>query len=134
MVSVKVDRKRKIQRHYPAARDSDVKQGISVGWADVYDKGLDGQTIDITGVPTGKYWLSVTADPLNRLVESNENNNTTCIAIDLHVNDDLRSCVFNVVRRTHASHTTNSSASTICATITNSPSRQRQRSPSKSIN
>lgn len=35
-------------------------QGISSGWADVYGKELDGQWIDITGVPEGDYILRVT--------------------------------------------------------------------------
>lgn len=35
-------------------------QGITSGWADVYGKDLDGQWIDITGVPEGDYILRVT--------------------------------------------------------------------------
>ena len=58
-------------------------QGISVGWADVYDRGLEGQSIDITNVPDGDYWLETVVDPDNRLVESNENNNITRIQIAL---------------------------------------------------
>ena len=34
-------------------------QGISVGWADVYDKGLDCQWLDVTDVPAGNYTLEV---------------------------------------------------------------------------
>jgi hypothetical protein len=75
---------------------SDVLQGVSVGWADVYTSQLDGQWVDITGVPDGKYWLQIVDDPQNRLVESNENNNTTRIAIDLHVNDDTRATAYDV--------------------------------------
>ncbi len=44
-------------------------QGISAGWADVYHRGLPGQSIDITGVPDGEYWLEVVADPTNRIIE-----------------------------------------------------------------
>jgi Ca2+-binding RTX toxin-like protein len=58
-------------------------QGISSGWADVYSRGLPGQSIDITNVPDGKYWLEVEADPLNRIVESDETNNFVRIEIDL---------------------------------------------------
>lgn len=56
-------------------------QGISVGWIDVYDRSLAGQWIDITDVEPGRYWLESTADPKNRLRESNELNNTTRVLI-----------------------------------------------------
>ena len=56
-------------------------QGISVGWADVYDRGLEGQSIEITNVPDGNYWLEVVVDPDNHIIESNENNNVTRIQI-----------------------------------------------------
>src|SRR2546423_2981272 len=75
---------------------SDVLQGVSVGWADVYTSQLDGQWVDITGVPDGKYWLQIVDDPQNRLVESNETNNTARIAIDLHVNDNTRGSAYDV--------------------------------------
>lgn len=35
-------------------------QGITSGWADVYGRDLDGQWIDITGVPPGNYIVRVT--------------------------------------------------------------------------
>lgn len=58
-------------------------QGVSAGWADVYSSGLPGQSIDITGVADGSYWLEVEVDPLNRLIESDETNNVTRILIEL---------------------------------------------------
>lgn len=58
-------------------------QGISVGWADVYDKSLPDQWIDVTDVPDGRYWLEVIADPENQLLESDETNNADQILIDL---------------------------------------------------
>src|SRR5207248_780032 len=57
---------------------------------------LDGQWIDITGVADGKYWLQIVDDPQNRLVESNEENNSTKIPIDLHLDDDSRSAAYDV--------------------------------------
>lgn len=51
-------------------------QGISVGWADVYGSDLDDQWIDVEGVPAGEYWLETVIDPSNRLLESDETNNT----------------------------------------------------------
>ena len=59
------------------------RQGISVGWADVYDRSLADQWIDVTAVPNGRYWLEVVADPDNALQETNENNNTGGIFINL---------------------------------------------------
>jgi len=58
-------------------------QGISVGWADIYSQGLDGQSINITGIPNGNYWLEVEADTSNAILETDETNNTTRIAITI---------------------------------------------------
>jgi hypothetical protein len=58
-------------------------QGISVGWADIYSQGLSGQSINITGLPNGDYWLEVEADTSNAILETNETNNTTRIAITI---------------------------------------------------
>ena len=41
----------------------DCVQGISVSWADVYPSYLEGQSLDITGLPDGTYWLLITVDP-----------------------------------------------------------------------
>lgn len=60
------------------------EQGISVGWADMYENGLADQWIDVTGVPEGKYWLEVVVDPEDHLLEMNEANNTVRILIDYH--------------------------------------------------
>jgi ELWxxDGT repeat protein len=51
-------------------------QRISVGWEDIYDPFTIGQQIDVSGLADGQYWLEATVDPDNRLLESNENNNT----------------------------------------------------------
>ncbi|HYD49083.1 MAG TPA: proprotein convertase P-domain-containing protein, partial [Terriglobales bacterium] len=53
-------------------------QGLSAGCADVYDRGLPCQYIDITdaNLPPGDYTIRVTLDPENQLVEENELNNT----------------------------------------------------------
>lgn len=60
------------------------RQGISVGWADVYGRQLTGQWIDVTGVPAGAYWLEVIVDPLNRLAEKDESNNVARVRITLN--------------------------------------------------
>jgi hypothetical protein len=58
-------------------------QGISPGWADIYDRGLPGQSIEITNIPDGNYWLEVVVDPDNHLIEANETNNVDRIQISL---------------------------------------------------
>ena len=56
-------------------------QGISVGWADVYDRALGDQWIPLTGVPDGFYWMELRVDPRGRIEESNEGNNTTWVKV-----------------------------------------------------
>lgn len=58
-------------------------QGISIGWADYYHRSLAGQWIDVTNVAAGTYWLESVVDPLDRIAESNENNNVTRIKITI---------------------------------------------------
>lgn len=64
---------------------SDPILGISIGWADVYGVGLPGQWVEVTGLPSGQYWLEVIADPYDRIQESNETNNTTRVLVNLIV-------------------------------------------------
>ncbi|MEW5701591.1 MAG: lysyl oxidase family protein [Candidatus Zixiibacteriota bacterium] len=59
------------------------QQGISVGWLDLYSKGLPGQNIDITDVPPGVYWLEAEADPDNKILEANEGNNTARVKVTI---------------------------------------------------
>src|SRR5207247_578097 len=72
---------RKYDGSLPGAPNSDQYntcgqlQGISVGWADVYNSRLANQWIDITDVPEGTYWLESEVDPSNRILESDETNN-----------------------------------------------------------
>lgn len=61
-------------------------QGLSIGWVDVYSKGLPDQNIDITDVPEGEYWLESEANPDQLATESDYSNNISRIKIFL--NDD----------------------------------------------
>lgn len=56
-------------------------QGISVGWGDRYGPDLAGQSLDISTVPDGVYWLQSTADYRNMLAEKDENNNAAATKI-----------------------------------------------------
>ncbi|MEP7081963.1 MAG: lysyl oxidase family protein [Chloroflexota bacterium] len=58
-----------------------VPMGLSVGWGDTYPATIAFQYVDITGLPYGDYWLTVTADPDGEFVEANESNNTTQVQI-----------------------------------------------------
>lgn len=58
-------------------------QGISVGWADVYNRNLPDQWIDVTNIPAGTYWLETAVDPDNNITESNETNNVTRIKVTI---------------------------------------------------
>jgi hypothetical protein len=56
-------------------------QGIQAGWSDIYSSSLPCQWIDITSLAGGVYTLEVEVDPENRLIESNETNNTTRVFV-----------------------------------------------------
>lgn len=45
-------------------------QGLSSGWGDVYDRSLDGQWVDVTGVPAGTYQLVVSVNVDGKVVEA----------------------------------------------------------------
>ncbi len=51
------------------------RQGISRGWADVYDWYIPDQYIEVTGIADGYYRLEFCADPFNEIEEENEDNN-----------------------------------------------------------
>ncbi len=55
--------------------------GISVGWVDLYPSSYSTQVVPLTGVSDGSYWLENIGDPPNRLIESNETNNTARVKV-----------------------------------------------------
>jgi hypothetical protein len=58
-------------------------QGITRGWADVYDAALDCQFLDITGVPAGNYTLRLTVNPDGLFNESDTTNNTVNVPVSV---------------------------------------------------
>jgi hypothetical protein len=60
-------------------------QGISVGWGDKYSWRLVGQEIVLSNLQDGDYRLITTVDPEDRLQESNENDNESCVLLNLVV-------------------------------------------------
>lgn len=64
--------------------DLRVRQGLSEGWVDVYDWYLEGQFIDLTGLPLpGNYCIEAEADPGHLLTEASRNNNVTSTLVHL---------------------------------------------------
>ena len=62
---------------------NDETQGISVGWGDTYGASVSGQQLNITDVPDGRYAIRSTADPEDRLEETDETNNTVTVYVEL---------------------------------------------------
>jgi hypothetical protein len=86
----------RIQTSLPGAPQSSVYatcgnqvQGMSVGWGDTYWYNLEGQSLDVSGLPAGDYKLVITVDPdpqnsgSGRLLELDEGNNRSCVLIHL---------------------------------------------------
>jgi hypothetical protein len=61
-------------------------QGLSVGWGDIYTWDLAGQSLNVTNVANGTYWLVSTADPDNLLVETDNANNAGAVKVQLRGN------------------------------------------------
>jgi Lysyl oxidase len=61
-------------------------EGISIGWSDIYGASLRDQFISIEGVPDRDYCLVSTADPSNKLIEGNDDNNRASTALHLSGN------------------------------------------------
>lgn len=60
------------------------EQGISVGWSDLYDASLPGQTLPLAGsLPDGDYCLRMTADPLDLFRETVETDNASAVLVRL---------------------------------------------------
>ena len=69
---------------------TEIRMGLSPGWADVYGFNLPGQSIDITDLPDGAYRIWAEADAEGWFEESNKENNTTWIDFDLTTDGENR--------------------------------------------
>lgn len=58
-------------------------EGISVGWGDDYAAYLDGQHIDVTDVPSGRYVLTHTVNVRGQILERDRSNNSAGRRIEL---------------------------------------------------
>ncbi len=68
-------------KEVPTYRSCSNNQGISVGYADVYDASLDGQWIDITGVEAGLYVLEAEVNAEWFYKESDYTNNAAATIV-----------------------------------------------------
>jgi hypothetical protein len=64
-------------------------QGISVGWGDRYGWTLQGQSFNLTGEPDGDYQLFIDVDPQNQLIESNNDDNRSCLLVRLRISQGI---------------------------------------------
>ena len=58
-------------------------QGLSVGWGDTDKSTLDGQALDLTGLPDGFYALTSTVNPNGMILEENYGNNSTRVYLEI---------------------------------------------------
>jgi hypothetical protein len=58
-------------------------QGVSAGWGDAYPSWLEGQWVDVTGVPAGDYELVVTVNPDGRIRETGAAPNVVRVPVHL---------------------------------------------------
>jgi hypothetical protein len=67
----------------PDLRITTIREGISVGWGDDYVPVLEGQTIDITNVASGKYYLVNRVNMSDKLLESDYSNDAASALVQL---------------------------------------------------
>jgi hypothetical protein len=66
-------------RHHPNLVR--VRAGISIGFRDVYEPFLEGQEVDLTRLPAGRYLLVHRVNPTRALLESNYGNNAASVLL-----------------------------------------------------
>jgi hypothetical protein len=60
-----------------------LRQGISPGFGDDYEPGLEGQYVDVTNVPAGRYLLVHRTNPERTIQEASYENNAASVLIQL---------------------------------------------------
>ena len=60
-----------------------IDQGISVGWMDIYHGYLDCQWVEVTGMKSGTYNLSVTVNAEHKIAESGPGVNTVTVPVTI---------------------------------------------------
>ena len=67
--------------------DKKAIQGLRVGYGDTYPWNIDGQSLAITGLADGCYWLRSTANPNGNFLESDTSNNSAAVRFSISGND-----------------------------------------------
>ena len=76
---------------------SEVVQGISSGWLDLYGEWLDEQWINLDpNLCNGDYWIVGIADPNNYYLEENDDNNYTAVPITISLQNESSTSMINV--------------------------------------
>jgi hypothetical protein len=74
----------KYLRNAPDSHGYDCEfQGLTAGWEDVYDKSLDCQWLDVTGLKPGTYTMRATVNRNRKLRERNYRNNSFSLRISI---------------------------------------------------
>jgi hypothetical protein len=60
-----------------------IREVLDVGWGDTYDQSLPGQSFNVTNLANGTYYIEVLANPDQKLIESNPNNNSALRKVKL---------------------------------------------------
>jgi Bacterial Ig domain/Lysyl oxidase len=63
--------------------DPTTLRGLNIGAVDEYDQTDPGQSISLTGVPDGTYWLKALVDPDNFFTEKDKTNNETDVELTI---------------------------------------------------
>jgi len=59
------------------------QQGMSVGWSDTYQANIEGQGVDVTNVGDGTYIFRTIINPDRKILETDYDNNTVDITIEI---------------------------------------------------
>ncbi len=70
-----------------------IREILDVGWGDTYSQSVPGQAFDITDLPNGKYYVRVTVNPTDLLLETTTANNVEDRLIRLRGQPGNRSVV-----------------------------------------
>lgn len=54
-----------------------IREVLPAGWGDTYLQFVAGQSFGIRGLPNGRYWVEVTANPTGEMIETSTDNNTS---------------------------------------------------------
>ena len=60
-----------------------LREGISVGYGDDYKQWLEGQSVELTGLPEGRYYLVHRVNADGTLAEASYSNNASSVLLDL---------------------------------------------------